>query len=229
MPISAALRPMPSQITSNASRPIAGVACPMLANAIAAGVARRNMRRVSRMPSGIAMISTKNVEIAVSSMCCHSALVTCPSDSALRVSASSSACSNHSHVAISTAISTSGRKVSFCQVTRECCAAVGGGVACASSGCPPPSSRKTSPRTSCSPSGRRPEEPEDPDAPDVELVTPSPPRRSPPAPRGSARPAAPRDRAGRPSPPDGRPPAARARSSSASPRPRHPRTRRAAR
>lgn len=59
------MRPMPSQITSRASRPIAGVAWPMLAKARATGVALRNILRVSRMPSGIAMISTKNVETTV--------------------------------------------------------------------------------------------------------------------------------------------------------------------
>lgn len=48
----------------------------MLAKAIANGVAFRNARRVSRMPSGIAMISTKKVEITVSWMCCHRALET---------------------------------------------------------------------------------------------------------------------------------------------------------
>lgn len=69
MPIRAAFRPMPSQITSRARRPIAGVAWPMLARAMATGVAFLNARRVSRIPSGIAMISTKKVEIAVSSTC----------------------------------------------------------------------------------------------------------------------------------------------------------------
>ncbi|CAM5452988.1 hypothetical protein STENM223S_05742 [Streptomyces tendae] len=67
MPIRAALRPMPSQITSSASRPIAGVAWPMLANADRRPAwPFRTALRVSRMPSGIAMISTKKVEITVS-------------------------------------------------------------------------------------------------------------------------------------------------------------------
>ena len=60
------------------------------------------LRRVSRMPSGMAMISTKNVEIAVSSTCCHRALDTCPFDSAFSEIASRSACWNHSQVASST-------------------------------------------------------------------------------------------------------------------------------
>ena len=71
MPMMAVDGPMPSQITSSASSPIAGVAWPMLARAVTAGAALFRPRRVSAMPSGIAMISTQKVEIAVSLTCCH--------------------------------------------------------------------------------------------------------------------------------------------------------------
>lgn len=95
---------------------------------MATGVAFRNASRVSRTPSGIAMISTKKVEIAVSWMCCHRACHTCPFDRAFEEIASSSACWNHIQVVSRTTTRTEGSSVSFCQVTLGAGAVSGGGV-----------------------------------------------------------------------------------------------------
>ncbi len=82
MPIRAAPRPAPSQTTGSASRPSAGVARVRAASAGPARATPRGTRRAGRAPSGTAMTSTRNAESAVSSMCCHSASDTRPSDSA---------------------------------------------------------------------------------------------------------------------------------------------------
>ena len=66
----AVVKPNPSQKAMSTTRPMAGAACPRLARDITGVVSHRSGFLVSRIPKGMAIMSTTTIETAVSSRCC---------------------------------------------------------------------------------------------------------------------------------------------------------------
>ncbi len=65
----AVLWPVPSHPANRTSRPKAGIAWPPLANASTGGARRWKRGRVTRIPSGMAITTTKAVDHRVMLMC----------------------------------------------------------------------------------------------------------------------------------------------------------------
>ena len=84
-------KPGRSHIWNSTIRPTAGAAWPALAKPTTRGAAARARPRVSMIPSGTAMITTKNAETKVSFTCCQICCPIFPQASALSSTESRSA------------------------------------------------------------------------------------------------------------------------------------------